>query len=395
VWWRVRLGTLIVVADTGLVVVGSGPAGVAAATAYREAGGGGPISVFTADQDLPYERPPLSKAVLAGASDAGEVFLHEQSHYRERDIALHLATTVIELSLEESAIRLADGQVISYGACVLATGSAPIRPAIPGAQLAHVLRTRRDAIALAAAAGAAQTAVVAGSGFIGCEAAASLAARGLAVTMVTEEARPQESRLGAWVGDRISEWLRAAGVELLTNDRLAEIGPNFARTESGSQRSADLVLLATGASPQGTLAAAAGLDMLDGRVRVGADMRTTRDDVFAAGDVAVAFNVSAGREVAVEHWGDALKMGEIAGRVAAGQSTEWTDPPGFWSTIGGHTLKYTAWGDGFDEVRVDPEPVGRFMVRYGHDGELVGILTHDRDEDYERGQTEVQRRAQL
>jgi 3-phenylpropionate/trans-cinnamate dioxygenase ferredoxin reductase component len=154
-----------------------------------------------------------------------------------------------------------------------------------------------------------------------------------------------------------------------------------------------MVLLAIGASPQGALAAAAGLDMLDGRIRVAADMRTSRDDVFAAGDVAFAFNVSAARAVAVEHWGDALKMGEIAGCVAAGQSIKWTEAPGFWSTIANHTLKYTAWGDGFDEVQVDTDQAGRFTVRYRRDGKLVGVLTHDRDEDYERGQTEVQRQA--
>jgi 3-phenylpropionate/trans-cinnamate dioxygenase ferredoxin reductase component len=378
--------------DVGLVVIGSGPAGVAAATAYREAGGGGPVRVFTSDQDLPYERPPLSKEVLVGASDAGEVFLHEPSHYRERDIDLQLATTVVELLLDESAIRLVDGQVISYGACVLATGSAPVRPPIPGAQIAHVLRTRRGAIALAAAAGPAQTAVVAGSGFIGCEAAASLAARGLAVTMVTEEARPQKSRLGVWVGDRISEWLRAAGVELLTKDRLAEIGPNFVRTEGdctdwpiwSCSRSGRVLRARWRPQRVSTCWTDA-----SGSPRTCAPVATT----YSLPATSRSRSTSARRAVAVEHWGDALKMGEIAGCVAAGQSIKWTEAPGFWSTIANHTLKYTAWGDGFDEVQVDTDQAGRFTVRYQRDGKLVGVLTHDRDEDYERGQTEVQRQA--
>jgi NADPH-dependent 2,4-dienoyl-CoA reductase/sulfur reductase-like enzyme len=380
-------------ADAGLAVIGSGPAGVAAAMAYREAGGDGPVRIFTADHDPPYERPPLSKDVLIGVTDADDVFLHEPSHYRERDIELHLATTVAELLADESAIRLIDGQIITYRGCVLATGSAPTRPPIPGAHNAHVLRSRRDAMALAAAAGPARTAVVAGSGFIGCEAAASLAARGLAVTMVTEETRPQQARLGSWAGERIADWLRAAGVELLINDRLAEVGPKVVRTEVGERRPSDLVLLATGARPQAALAAAAGLELADGRILAAADMRTSRDDVFAVGDVAFAFNVSAGRAVVVEHWGDALAMGEIAGRVAAGQSAAWTDPPGFWSTIGDHTIKYTAWSDGFDDVEVDSDPAGPFTVRYRREGKVVGVLTHDHDEDYEDGQTEVQQQA--
>jgi NADPH-dependent 2,4-dienoyl-CoA reductase/sulfur reductase-like enzyme len=115
--------------------------------------------------------------------------------------------------------------------------------------------------------------------------------------------------------------------------------------------------------------------------------------VFAAGDIAFAVNASARRGITVEHWGDALTMGEIAGRGAAGQRAEWSQAPGFWSTIGDHTLKYAAWGDGFDDVRVDADDAGRFTVRYGQDGELVGVLTHDRDEDYERSQADIEKRS--
>jgi NADPH-dependent 2,4-dienoyl-CoA reductase/sulfur reductase-like enzyme len=191
----------------------------------------------------------------------------------------------------------------------------------------------------------------------------------------------------------MAEWLRAEGVELIGEDRLAEIGPGYVRTEGGQRRPAGLVLLATGAAPNAALADAAGLTTVDGRVRVAADMRTSDRNVFAAGDVVTAFNASAGRLLAVEHWGDALAMGEIAGRAAAGQPAEWTQAPGFWSTIGERTVKYTAWGDGFDEVRIDHEDAGSFTVRYGRAGELVGVLTHNRDEDYEQGQADVERRA--
>jgi NADPH-dependent 2,4-dienoyl-CoA reductase/sulfur reductase-like enzyme len=123
-------------------------------------------------------------------------------------------------------------------------------------------------------------------------------------------------------------------------------------------------------------------------------MRTSRPDVFAAGDVALADNVSAGRPVPVEHWGDALAMGEIAGRVAAGELAQWTQPPGFWSTIGDRTLKYAAWGDGFDSVDVQDDPDGSFTIWYGSGGRVVGVLTHEADADYERGQELVRTGAQ-
>ncbi len=379
--------------DAGLVVIGSGPAAVAAATAYRDAGGGGPVRLFTTDEDMPYERPPLSKDVLRGTGDVEDTLLYQPDYYRQRNIEVHLATPVAALLPRESAIRLANGRTITYAACVLATGSMPIRPDIPGAQAAHVLRSRREAIALASAASDATTAIVAGSGFIGCEAAASLAARGLIVSMVTEQARPQQTRLGEWAGSQIADWLHEAGVQLLGEDRLAEIGGGFVRTDAGLRLPADLVLLATGVKPQGALGAEAGLAMQGGRVRVTSDMRTSHPTVFAAGDVAFAINVSAGRAIAVEHWGDALTMGEIAGQGAAGRSVAWAQTPGFWSTIGDRTLKYAAWGDGYDDVRVDADATGRFTIRYGRRGELVGVLTHDRDEDYEQGQADIQQRT--
>jgi 3-phenylpropionate/trans-cinnamate dioxygenase ferredoxin reductase subunit len=380
------------VTGEGLLVVGSGPAGVSAAEAYREHGGTGPVRIVTADVDLPYNRPPLSKDFLRGEVDTSAIALHDESFYADQDIELLLGRRVEQLILGDRAVTLDDGSRYVYSACVLATGSAPVRPSIPGShdERAFVLRSLRDGDALRTAAQDADRAVVAGSGFIGCEAAASLAARGHDVTLVTSEQRPHQARLGEWAGERIAEWLRAAGVTLITGERIAQVSDSDVRTDTGRSLGADLVLFATGVRPQDRLASAAGLATDQGRVRVDAAMRTTGDGVFAAGDVAYADNVSAGRPISVEHWGDALTMGEIAGRNAAGGDARWQQPPGFWSTIGERTLKYSAWGDGFDDVRVDADSDGGFTVWYGNDGVVVGVLTADHDEDYDHGQQRVQ-----
>jgi 3-phenylpropionate/trans-cinnamate dioxygenase ferredoxin reductase component len=111
-------------------------------------------------------------------------------------------------------------------------------------------------------------------------------------------------------------------------------------------------------------------------------------------DVSFAHNASAGRRLAVEHWGEALNMGEIAGRNAAGDDVAWDVAPGFWSTIGEHTLKHAAWGDGFDEARLVDHGAA-FTVWYGRAGITVGVLTHERDEDYERGRELVETGAPL
>jgi 3-phenylpropionate/trans-cinnamate dioxygenase ferredoxin reductase component len=110
-----------------------------------------------------------------------------------------------------------------------------------------------------------------------------------------------------------------------------------------------------------------------GRVRVDAQMRSSAANVLAAGDVAFAFNAAAGRHLAVEHWGEALAMGQVAGQTAAGAEAAWAEVPGFWSAIGDRTLKYAAWGDGFGHAG---------LVDHGGGSFTVGVLTHDADPDY-------------
>ena len=112
---------------------------------------------------------------------------------------------------------------------------------------------------------------------------------------------------------------------------------------------------------------------------------TAREGLLAAGDVCRADNLAAGRPLRVEHWGDALGQGAVAGQTAAGVEAGWDEVPGFWSTIGTRTLKYAAWGDGFDATRLHRGDEGAFAAWYGRDGRIAGVLTHERDDDYDRG----------
>ena len=309
---------------SGLVVVGSGPAGLSAARAFREAGGRGAVRIVTHDAYPPYNRPPLSKDFLRGESGPDDLPLEDASFYTDQDIELLLATEVV------------------------------------------------------------------GSAFIGCEASASLAARGVEVTMVSTEELPQQERLGHDVAERIASWLHDSGVEVVGGRSVEAVEDGrTVRLDDGSRRSGDLVLVATGAVPQGHLAEEAGLPVSGGRVLVDERMRTGTDGVLVAGDIACAFNPTAGRRLAVEHWGEALRMGEVAGTTAAGGDDGWTDVPGFWSEIGERVVKYAAWGDGYDEVRFAEHGDGAFTAWYGRDGVLVGVLTHEADDDYERGQALV------
>jgi NADPH-dependent 2,4-dienoyl-CoA reductase/sulfur reductase-like enzyme len=273
---------------------------------------------------------------------------------------------------------------------VLCTGSEPVRPPLDGADLpgVHVIRTRDDSARIAAAAGPGARVVVIGSGFVGGEAAASLAMRGAAVTMLTPEPVPQAERLGDGPGGIIRAWLEEAGVEVRTEAAAASVqregsGLRVA-VEDGPGVSCDMVVLGTGARPRIELAEAAGIDVEDGAVVADAAMGTSAEGVRCAGDIALALNPTAGRRLRVEHWGEALAQGEVAGRAIAGEDARWDAVPGFWSTIGERTLKQLAWGDGWDDVRLDGD-AGGFTAWYGRDGRLVGVLTHERDDDYDRG----------
>ena len=228
--------------------------------------------------------------------------------------------------------------------------------------------------------------MVIGAGFIGCEAAASLAMRGLSVTLVAPDRVPQEKRLGADAGERLLDLVTGTGVRYVGGASVAAIDDDGVRLDDGVTIDCDLVLAATGVTPLGDLAAAAGLQMQDSRIVVGADMRTSAADVYAAGDVTFAFNAAAGRHLAVEHWQDAADHGTVAGAQAAGADATWDAVPGFWSTIGEATIKHHAWGDGYDRSRVIDHD-GGFTVWYEEDGTAVGVLTCEADDDYDHGET--------
>ena len=124
-------------------------------------------------------------------------------------------------------------------------------------------------------------------------------------------------------------------------------------------------------------------------------MRTDQPGLLAAGDVAYARNAAAGRHLVVEHWGEALAMGTVAGTTAAGGNTRWAQAPGFWSMIGDHALKYVAWGDGYQQAQLIDHGGGAFTVWYSTEGVTVGVATHQADNDYERGRELVEQAKPL
>ncbi len=373
--------------SVSLVVVGGGPAGLATVKAYRAAGSAGGVVMVSEDTAAPYNRPPLSKDFLRGESGEDALPLEQEAFYSDNDIDLMLADSVVAIDPLRRTVDLRSGGQISYEQCVLATGCEPAQLDVPGAGAVLRLRWLDQARQLRDRAQTARSAVVIGSGFIGCEAAMSLAHRGIPVTMVSSEAAPQLRRLGPAAATLIAGWLTGAGVDIRSEVQVVDVGrEGTVQLSDGSVLAGDLVLSAVGVTARVELAEQADVDLREGRVVVDERMRTSVPGLLAAGDVVTAYNTGAGRHLAVEHWGEAERMGEIAGITAAGGQDQWSNPPGFWSEIGTHTLKYAAWGDGFDQAVAVNHDNGGLTVWYVKGGVTVGVLAHEADNDYDRGQ---------
>ena len=376
-----------------MVVVGSGPAGVSAAESFRQHNPDDPIRIITDDPALPYARPPLSKEFLRGDAESADTELHPAVWFDERSIELVQAVGVETIDVAGRQLT-ADGKHYPYRWLVLACGAKPSPFPVPGGEAALQLRSLADAQLLREAAVKAGSAVVIGAGFIGCEAAASLAMRGVTTTLVAPDQLPQAKRLGEQTPASASNVCWATPECVMPGRCRSTASPR----EPPARRWNDHRMRSRRRRDRRRTSVSVGLrcwyQTSDGRIVVDAHMRTSVENVYAAGDVALAYNSLAGRPVAVEHWQDAVDQGEIAGAAAAGQTREWDAVPGFWTTIGEATLKYHAWGDGFDRARF-VDHGGGFTVWYERDHATVGVLTLNADKDYDRGQELIQRKSPI
>jgi len=179
----------------------------------------------------------------------------------------------------------------------------------------------------------------------------------------------------------VAKILSDNGVRFLGSTAVIDIDNTHVHLDTGAVIEGDVIVSATGVRPDPHLAADAGLDTHDGRIVVDEHMHTSALNVYAAGDVALAYNVTAQRRIRAEHWRDAAQQGLIAGLSAAGHAAAWGKVPGFSCTVGESTLKYCGWGTGYELSRLVDHRNG-FTVWYESSGEVVGVLSLNADEDY-------------
>jgi 3-phenylpropionate/trans-cinnamate dioxygenase ferredoxin reductase subunit len=327
-------------ASRKIVVVGGGPAGVAAALAAKQQDATAEVILVNDEQHEPYEKPPLSKAVLTGKAHAHDAPIAGAKGVVGGGVMLRPNTRITAIDRGARAIVTGDGERIGYDALVLATGSINrVLPMLPPTQKGiYYLRTEAEARALKAHLDRSQSLVVIGGGLIGLEVAASAAELGVKVTVIEIAPRILARVCDEETSALVQERHRARGVDIRVGTGVAAVREQSAgrlavdtksgETQAGETLLADLIVVGTGAAPDDRLAQAAGIAAQDG-ISVDDHGRTSDPAVFAAGDC-TRFPGPHG-PVRLENWRHAQEHGAIAGRNAAGGDVAYNVAPSFWS----------------------------------------------------------------
>ncbi len=368
---------------SSVLIVGGGAAGSACALALRDEGYTGPIVLISADQDLPCDRPNVSKDYLAGTAPEEWLFLRDGDNWKAAGIDVRLGISVTSIDRAARSVRLSDGATVSYDALLLAPGADAIRLPIPGADLphVHVLRTVSDGRQILADVKDATSAVVIGSSFIGMEAAASLKARGLEVHVVSPDAVPFAKALGPAAGGVLHATHLENGVTFHLGRKPASIGSANVVLDDGAQIPAQLVVMGVGVRPSLSLAEAAGLK-IDRGVVVDTQLRTSDANIWAAGDAVRYVDARSNESVRIEHWVVAQRQGQLAARAMLGQTVQLDSVPFFWTTQFGVSLRYVGHAESWERIDVAGDPRSKTCAfAYRKAGKTLALAFYGRDRD--------------
>ena len=367
---------------SSVVIVGGGAAGLAAAEMLRREGFDGALTMLSADDSPPCDRPNLSKDFLAGTAPDDWIPLRGPEFYTENRIDLRLLARVAAIDVNAKRLQLDHGGAIGYDALLLATGADPVRLDIPGAMRDQVfyLRTFADSRAIVARASGAKRALVVGASFIGLEVAASLRARGLDVHVVGPESVPLERVMGADVGRLIRQIHESHGVVFHLGRTVGRVDGARVTLSDATIVDADFVVVGVGVRPATQLAEKAGL-ATDRGVTVDAYLETSARGVYAAGDIARWPDPHSGERIRVEHWVVAERQGQVAARNILGQLRQPFDAvPFFWSQHYDVAISYVGHAENWDATAIDGDLAAHdCAVSFAKGGRTLAVATIGRD----------------
>jgi NADPH-dependent 2,4-dienoyl-CoA reductase/sulfur reductase-like enzyme len=370
-----------------IVVVGASLAGLWACESLRGGGYAGTITLVGAEPHHPYDRPPLSKALLKGDLEPARIALRKPEELAKLQLDLRLGIVAVALDAPTRTVTLDSGEKVAADGVIVATGSIPRPlPGQPELDGVMMLRTLDDSLALRGRLADHPRVVVIGAGFIGLEVAATAAQSGCAVTVLEGAPAPLMRGLGAEMGEVVARVHTRHGVDVRCGVQVAAIEGAEGRVSGvrlgdGDVVAADLVVVGIGVSPATDWLIESGLEIRDGIVCN--DSLCAAPGIYAAGDCARWVNNlfgDAGEEMRVEHWSNAAEQGSAAAKNLlaefAGQaSTPYAPVPFFWSDQFDSRIQFVGRAHGDDEVRVASGDIdGNFMALYGHGGRLRGVL---------------------
>ncbi|POM24110.1 Rhodocoxin reductase [Actinomadura rubteroloni] len=365
-----------------VIIVGGGLAGTRAAEALRARGFAGALTLVGAEARRPYDRPPLSKAVLAGDADTSELTADWDA--LRCDLLLGERATGLRPAPGRGGTLATTAGDLPFDGLVIATGAVPVLLPGPGRQ--HVLRTHEDAHELRGHLRPGARIVIVGAGWIGAEVATAAAKKGCRVTVAEAGEAPLVQALGADLGARTAPWYAAAGVELRTGVRVASVEDDGLLLAGGERLAADAVVTGIGVRPEVGWLDGSGLDVELG-VLADPSLRASiggvpRPDIVAVGDCAAWWSNRHGRRVLAEHWDAALNAPEVAAATLLGADAVYDAIPYFWSEQFGHMVQYLGRHEDA-ERRIDRgDPAGPSWSTVWLTGDRVdAVLAVDRPRD--------------
>ncbi|MFE6042058.1 NAD(P)/FAD-dependent oxidoreductase [Streptomyces sp. NPDC056452] len=355
-------------------------AGVQTAVALREQGFAGRVTLIGAEPHQPYDRPPLSKAVLLGKAEDSAFDVD----FEGLDITLRLGLDVSGLRAAAHELDTPEGPV-PYDALVLATGAEPVvLPGSEGVPGVHLLRTVDDAARLRPVLERQHDVVVVGAGWIGAEFTTAARAAGCAVTVVEAAERPLAGTLPAEVAAPMARWYAGSGAELLTGARVARVDPGAVHLADGRVIPAGAVIVGIGARPATGWLEGSGIALgPDGSITADGSLRTSLPDVYAVGDCASFPSARYGERLLVHHWDNALQGPRtVAAALADGRPRTYDPVPYFWSEQFGRFVQYAGHHAAADTLlwRGDPADPS-WTVCWLREGALVAVLAVSRPRD--------------
>ncbi|MER5981859.1 FAD-dependent oxidoreductase [Streptomyces sp. NPDC001787] len=381
-----------------VVIVGAGMAGVQTAVALRERGFTGPVTLIGAEPHQPYDRPPLSKAVLLGKAEDSAFDID----FEALDITLRLGADVSALRSGAHELDTPDGPV-PYDVLVIATGAEPVLlPGSEGVPGVHLLRTLDDAARLRPVLERQHDVVVVGAGWIGAEFATAARAAGCAVTVVEAAERPLAGALPAEVAAPMADWYAESGAELLTGARVARVEEGTVVLADGRMLPAGAVVVGIGARPATGWLTGSGIALgPDGSVTADGALRTSLPDVYAVGDCASFPSARYGERLLVHHWDNALQgprtvAADIAALDGDGRPGVYDPVPYFWSEQFGRFVQYAGHHARADTLlwRGDPADPA-WSVCWLRGGALIAVLAVGRPRDLAQGRKLIESGAPI